>query len=36
MAKNIIKRLGVCGDSWMSAVKPPREGLQQTFHTADC
>lgn len=31
MAKNIIKRLGVCGDSWMSAVKPPREGHSRHF-----
>lgn len=31
MAKNIIKRLGVCGDSWMSAVKAPREGHSRHF-----
>lgn len=31
MAKNIIKRLGVCGDSWMSAVKPPRDGHTRHF-----
>lgn len=31
MAKDKIKRLGVCGDSWMSAVQPPREGHGRHF-----